>query len=71
MVGPKLARVPGGRTCQQAFLPAFAVCVLAAVGVGCGPATAAVSDLTTLDQLTAEFNQDAGTTRIVLLLAPT
>ena len=50
---------------------ALAVCVLVALGAGCGPKTAAVSDLTTLDQFTAQFNQDAGTARIVLLLAPT
>ena len=45
--------------------------VVARIGeTGSGPA-ASLTDLTSIDQLKADFNRDAGHPRLVLLLSPT
>jgi hypothetical protein len=52
-----------------------AVWALAALTVslltGCKPAPPTLSDLSSVDELKARFNGDAGKPRIVLLLSPT
>jgi hypothetical protein len=45
----------------------LSVAVLAA---GCGAGGSAVSDLNGIDQLRAQFNEDVGQPRLILLLSP-
>ena len=41
------------------------------VTVGCRPGPPTLSNLTSVDELKARFNADAGKPRIILLLSPT
>jgi hypothetical protein len=43
----------------------------AALTVGCRPGPPTLKDISSVDELAARFNADAGKPRIILLLSPT
>jgi hypothetical protein len=69
MVGPKPAR-GRGRARPHVVPHALVLCLLAIAVAGCRTTPATLADLTGLEEFSDRFNRDAGTIRIVLLLAP-
>jgi len=58
----------GLRLVGQLFVLVLGMALLAG---GCGPGVPTLTDISSVDTLKARFNEDAGKTRVVLLLSPT
>ncbi len=63
-----IGRRLGVRLVGPLFVVVLGMAILAG---GCGPGVPTLTDISSVDTLKERFNEDAGKTRIVLLLSPT